>query len=218
MAQDADNDNGSRSAIDAIRAAAPNWTNYGPGGTALAASPTTDRAQNAPTLSTSDPDHASTDPATEDQLPGGDDGQGDSAMPPAEQPASVLSEASTSAPHFTVTNAASLSDLGIEFPPRPMPRRAATQPVDVRHSPDHGSAVAASPAGERDHARSQPPPTGPLFNTPPAPPTAEQADAFANAAFATTASAGRTLTSQPGFLLGLVSAAIAGATLYIFLA
>ena len=48
MAQDADNDNGTRSAIDAIRAAAPNWTNYGPGGTALAASATADRAPDAP--------------------------------------------------------------------------------------------------------------------------------------------------------------------------
>ena len=49
-------------------------------------------------------------------------------------------------------------------------------------------------------------------------PSAEQADAFANAAFATAATGSRALTSQPGFLLGLVTAAVGGAALYIYLA
>lgn len=45
----------------------------------------------------------------------------------------------------------------------------------------------------------------------------ERADAFADAAFSAATSNERTLTSQPGFLLGLISAAVAGAGLYIYL-
>lgn len=219
MAQDADNDNGTRSAIDAIRAAAPNWTDYGPGGTALASSATANQATDAPAHNAADQDHVAPDPLVAEQPAHEYEERANAALPAADEPAPVQQQTVGARPHFAVTNAVSLDELGIGLKQRPTPRRAATQPMREPPEPVRSSAVSAPPlrSPQRNQAQRPPSPTGPLFNTPPEPPMTERADAFADAAFSAATSNERTLTSQPGFLLGLISAAVAGAGLYIYL-
>lgn len=220
MAQDADNDNATRSVVDAIRAAAPDLTSYGPGGTALAADAAVDPTRNVAIEAMAQHDAA---PASLPEMSGGggDDEnasavgpQIQSSAPVAQQPPVEDSESS----QYAVTEATPLAELGIELPQLPAAHRATRQAALEKHQ---SSAPAAAPRRR---------PAGPtvggqgstnahLFNTPPAAETRSRADAFADAAFAADAQAPsrRAMTNQPGFVVGLASAAIAGAGLYLYL-